>query len=339
MHIRELNPADDADIDGWLALDGAVTAERQPDLPPPCRQELVGALRQPWPGVRTERWLASDGDRLVGQLQVLLPTMDNLDTADLILQVHPEARRRGVGRELFGHAAERARAAGRHVLHAESVAGLAEGEARRVPGALFAGSVGAKLANLEVRRRLDLDTADTSGYAAMLADAEAHAGGYALRQWVGAVPDDIVAGLAPLLGEFNEEAPHGDLGIENERIDVDRIRGSEATQRAQGVRTYSTAARHVETGEVVAYSQIEQEHCPEDHAWQNITLVLPAHRGHRLGLLTKLANLELARRERPALRVIDTWNAEQNGPMIGINEAIGFRARDVEQFWRLDLDH
>lgn len=62
------------------------------------------------------------------------------------------------------------------------------------------------------------------------------------------------------------------------------------------------------------------------HAWQHITIVDPAHRGHRLGMWVKLANLRYTRGEEPALRNIDTWNAATNSHMIAINEALGFRA-------------
>ena len=71
-----------------------------------------------------------------------------------------------------------------------------------------------------------------------------------------------------------------------------------------------------------------------DHAWQFLTVVDPAHRGHRLGLAVKLANLRYALGHEPALRVIDTWNAAANRHMIAINEALGFRPVDVWSKWQ-----
>jgi hypothetical protein len=65
--------------------------------------------------------------------------------------------------------------------------------------------------------------------------------------------------------------------------------------------------------------------------------VLPAHRGHRLGMRVKLANLEFLRRSRPKVSLINTWNAAINDHMVSINEAIGFRAVDRWREWQLEL--
>ncbi len=53
--------------------------------------------------------------------------------------------------------------------------------------------------------------------------------------------------------------------------------------------------------------------------------MLPAHRGHRLGLRMKLAMLAWLRDERPDVESADTWNASGNAPMIAINDALGCR--------------
>ena len=45
---------------------------------------------------------------------------------------------------------------------------------------------------------------------------------------------------------------------------------------------------------------------------QNITIVDPAHRGHRLGMVVKLENLRHAREHRPQLAAVDTANAASN---------------------------
>ena len=61
------------------------------------------------------------------------------------------------------------------------------------------------------------------------------------------------------------------------------------------------------------------------HAWQNITIVDPLHRGHRLGALIKVANLRYVLEARPNLEIIDTGNAYVNSYMISINEEMGFQ--------------
>ena len=56
-----------------------------------------------------------------------------------------------------------------------------------------------------------------------------------------------------------------------------------------------------------------------------VTVVHPEHRGHRLGLAVKLANLEaLAGSRARDVRLIVTGNAAVNAPMIAVNDMMGF---------------
>ena len=51
---------------------------------------------------------------------------------------------------------------------------------------------------------------------------------------------------------------------------------------------------------------------PRDElALQDDTLVMPEHRGHRLGLLMKLATLDRVRRDHPERTALHTWTARR----------------------------
>lgn len=60
-------------------------------------------------------------------------------------------------------------------------------------------------------------------------------------------------------------------------------------------------------------------------AWQGNTLVMPEHRGHRLGLAVKVANHRAFARLAGGVEVLVTWNSHVNPWMIGINERLGYR--------------
>ena len=77
--------------------------------------------------------------------------------------------------------------------------------------------------------------------------------------------------------------------------------------------------------------------CEDGFAGQGETLVAPAHRGRRLGLRIKIANLDLLLREHPRVHAIDTYNAAENRYMIAINEALGFVPACRVGAWELDL--
>ena len=61
--------------------------------------------------------------------------------------------------------------------------------------------------------------------------------------------------------------------------------------------------------------------------WQENTLVMPEHRGHRLGLALKVATHRQLTARAPQLRALVTWNSHVNPWMIEINEKLGYRVR------------
>jgi RimJ/RimL family protein N-acetyltransferase len=183
--------------------------------------------------------------------------------------------------------------------------------------------VGFDLALTEVQRELRLPVGDS--VLAGLADGAARAHtAYTLRSWVGPVPDDLLEGWARLTSTLVTEAPMGDLEVEQEAVSTDAVREHEAVIERQGRTKYNTVAISA-SGEVVAYSDLATTIHEPDRAYQWGTLVDPAHRGHRLGVAVKVANLRLLQAERPDLARLTTYNAEVNSHMIGVNEAMGFR--------------
>jgi hypothetical protein len=69
-----------------------------------------------------------------------------------------------------------------------------------------------------------------------------------------------------------------------------------------------------------------------------MTAVARAHRGHRLGLLLKVAMLGLLAEREPQIERILTYNAEPNQHMIAASEAPGSRVRGRRRFWLLAAD-
>jgi predicted GNAT family N-acyltransferase len=100
---------------------------------------------------------------------------------------------------------------------------------------------------------------------------------------------------------------------------------------------HTVTAAQAPDGRLVAYSEIFQAATVTWYANQGDTIVDPAHRGRRLGMLVKLANLERVRQQSPELTVIDTYNADSNPWMVSINEAMGYRPHDRLCEWELDL--
>lgn len=322
VSIGPLESPDDA-----YEIDCACTRHDWPDSPIHTREVFAARLTTPPAAHTAEYFLARLDGEPAGYLELLYTQADNLNNSYVTVSVSPALRQRGVGRALYEVAVERTRAHGRIRMLSQSI---------RNPSSVgFAAAVGARAALDELRSRLDLDRVDPARHAGMLADAWAKAAGYHLIQWSGVAPDEIIDDVAALDSSFLQEAPTGDLDWEPEVVDADRIRADEAARAARGRVTFHTGA--MRDDRLVAWTTIN---CPAEggpHAWQNATLVAPEHRGHRLGLLIKLANVAQARTFCPELAVIDTFNAATNEHMLRINREMGFREVESVVHWQRDL--
>lgn len=168
-------------------------------------------------------------------------------------------------------------------------------------------------------------------------DAAEHAAGYRVVQWTMPTPDDHVDGYAWMKSRMSTDVPDGDLGMPEETWDVQRVRREESRLMQRGWTLLVTAAQHVVTGELCAFNELAlgQDEAATTHQFD--ALVLSEHRGHRLGMLVKTAGLPAWRDQHPLSPRVTTWNAEENRPMLSINEAIGFTPIAYEGAWRKDL--
>ncbi|SCL20713.1 Acetyltransferase (GNAT) family protein [Micromonospora nigra] len=328
--VTPFGAADDHAIGEACRIGAAAVAADLPDFPPFCPRRFSASVRHPMPGNAPVHLLARLDGEAAGYVTIDLPQLDNTENASIELSVHPRHRRRGVGRALVD------RTIG--VLRAEGRKRVSTMTADTVPaGTAFAAALGADSVLADVRRRLDTTRLDQSVLADLLAGARARSAGYETVRWQGDTPDDQVADVAYLDGRLIADAPMGDLAWEPEQIDAARVRGIEAALTARGRRRYHVGARHQASGRLVAWTLLDVGDSADWHAFQQITIVDPDHRGHHLGLLTKIENLRHLMAHEPAVRVIDTFNAAANDHMIAINEQLGFQVADTWTNWQLTL--
>jgi RimJ/RimL family protein N-acetyltransferase len=203
------------------------------------------------------------------------------------------------------------------------------------PGEAFARSVNGIAELTEVQRAMTLGNSEA--LARLREPAERAAVGYSLVSWTGPVPEDVIEQVAELYATLND-APR-DPDEAPEVWDAQRVRERvNALYPYYGRKVYSVAARHEASGDLVALTQVGVD--PANLAWghQMITAVTKKHRGHRLGLLLKIAMLELLATEEPGLERIETWNAQSNQHMIAVNEALGYTVLGPPATnWRLEV--
>lgn len=266
---------------------------------------------------------------VVGAMSLELPYRDNTGLVEAQVAVLPEWRRRGVGSALFERALSVARAAQRSSIVAE----VAEPVGGEAPGTAFAEACGMTRRNVELHQILDLPVAD--GVLAELGAqaARAESDGYRVVVWRDRCPDEYVAGYCALQSVFMDHVPLGELEVESQRWDVDRLRATERRRREQGRTAYRSLALSPD-GYAVGFSDMLATAPLSTDVRQGSLLVLPEHRGHRLGIAMKLANLRAVQRHQPERRTLHTYNAPSNEPVLATNERFGFRPVEQNSEWQ-----
>ncbi|MDZ5621389.1 GNAT family N-acetyltransferase [Nocardioides bizhenqiangii] len=327
LEITPVDPFDEDAVVRWVRLTTEVVRHEIGDSGAMwTAPEMIATLQDP-PKNRHELIYHGTVDgALVATGWITLPMIDNLNSADLYVAVVPEHRRRGIGSAVLAHLEQVCVERGRTRLDAitdwpydgaPDGAGAAGVEFGRVHGYSF--GLG------DVQRELPLP-ADEDVLAALAAEAAPHHADYELRTWSGPIPDDILQSYLELSSTLATEAPVGDLERDNAAVDIEAHRSTERVLAEQQRVPWHTVALDGE-GRVVAYSDLVVPGTDPRWIYQWGTLVDRAHRGHRLGVAVKVANLRAFQSAHPEdRRRIVTWNAEVNTHMIDVNERMGFRA-------------
>jgi GNAT superfamily N-acetyltransferase len=265
---------------------------------------------------------------------VLERQRDDTEVGWLEVQVLPEFQRRGIGRALSDASERIARELGLTRLITYAVSADAPGERLVAPtgfGAVPAGNRevrfllarGWTLEQVERGSRLALP-ADPTALAALRAAAEKHSRDYRVLTWAGATSAELLDDLAILQTRMSTDAPSAGLDITEDIWDADRVREMDAVFGASPRARLTAAAREIATGRLVAITNMDVPVDVDRSANQWATLVLREHRGHRLGLAVKLANLAQLMRDHPGHPSITTINASENEHMLAVNRSMGF---------------
>ncbi|MGL5828542.1 MAG: GNAT family N-acetyltransferase, partial [Angustibacter sp.] len=206
------------------------------------------------------------------------------------------------------------------------------------PAPSFAVAHGFAPALRDWRSDLDLPTGSLDELLAPIeAEAQAGSADYEVQSWADTLPARWAEQRAELSARLSTDAPNGEQDLRPEVWDVERVQQSYRILRAQGRRILESIAVHRRSGRAVGHTLLVVPQEPPGLALQWTTLALQAHRGHRLGLALKAANLRSLRRHCPAVRRVVTWNAQENSPMLRINRRLGFEPVGEGTCWQKEV--
>jgi GNAT superfamily N-acetyltransferase len=338
MEVRQIAPGDEVALSEFAAVWGAADRVDWPDLGTFGLNDFR-AFAEHEGSVKRFHVLSAgpSGGPMAGAALMEVPLRDNLHSAEAVsVMVHPERRRRGAGTALVEYMALLGRADGRRVLN--SIVDIPLGTAATHPSVLFAQAVGFEPTLGGNKRVLPvpLDSqvlAELNDFAMGVAGADRYRTFTFITPW----PAEYREDQCELARKMSTDEPAGDGDHEEEVWDEQRIEESDALLAAQRSRKLAAVAQHIESGRLVAFTELLLSPDRPGEAWQMATLVHPEHRGHRLGLAVKLANLEFLEETEPSIRQVVTGNAGVNAPMIAINEMLGFKVVSEGSFWQKSL--
>ncbi|MFC0678648.1 GNAT family N-acetyltransferase [Lysobacter korlensis] len=271
------------------------------------------------------------------------------ESAWLQVQVHPDYRGLGIGTALSDRLEDLAAEAGKRKVIVYAVSKQGPGERLEPPTGF--GSV--PLGNPEVRfllgRGYTLEQVERGSRLPLpieeraleerLASASAASGAdYRLHTWTDRTPERWREDMALLFTRMSTDAPTAGLEEPEDIWTVERLVATEEKEEQSPRTALAAAVEHVPSGRLAGFTILSVPAELDRPVSQEDTLVLREHRGKRLGMLLKVANLLHLQRERPGHPSVLTFNAEENRHMLSVNEAVGFAPMAYEGGWKKVLD-
>jgi len=322
IEVREVDLADEAALHAWWDVGRTASAHDDVDDFWPAWETAYAGWLRPDPVRRFVRLGAHDGSGVVGIASLQLEDADNTHLAIVKLMVLPDRRGGGAGSALLSAVEAAARADARsHVL--SSVTVPLDADEQSEPSLTFALHRGYAVAGTEEVKVADL-LATEDGWADLAATAAEKAAGYELVCWTDRAPEEHLDEIARLYSRFLGEIPLGDVALNPASWSTERIRESEERWLASG-RHQVLVAAVAPDGTLAGYTNLFVLDGRPERAGIDSTLVLPEHRGHRLGLALKVRLHQETRARHPEVTRIATGNADVNTWMNAVNDQLGYR--------------
>ena len=283
---------------------------------------VEAAMKTEYPLFREELWAAMRDDRIFAILTIGQRRegtdgyAEHAPHCSSWVSVLKKHQRRGLGRLMLQHLADQM------LRYDKSILSI---NARTPAGHAFLSATGAQLKQIRVVNQLDLETVDWPlmmrwedvSKVSPAVHWEVHAGRVPFTRW-----ERLIEPLSVLLNQ----APLDGLDVPAMRVEIEGVRAwYEQMDRYGGshimVLLKSTAD---ENAPLIGISNGDWDARQPEWIGQHLTAVVPEQRGRGLAKALKARFLRIAHQTQPA-RWVRTFNSKSNGPMLAINQQIGFK--------------
>jgi len=250
----------------------------------------------------------------------------NKHIGHLRVEVHPQYRRRGLGKELARVAV--GVAGDERIWTLQEYAMCDEGRA-------FCAALGGNIAIEGAANILKLNEVDWDMIEQWIDEGPKRAEGVRVELFH-EVPEADLEQYCRIYTETMNQQPMGEL--EGEMIDSpERRRSDEARSRKNGIDWLTMISRERD-GTISGLTEVIRIGGEEHRMIQQLTGVDHRYRGRGLGKWLKAAMLMHIRSKYPGVKMIMTGNANENAPMLTINQRMGFRRYLSETEYKFNLE-
>lgn len=307
-----------------------IRAERLPDDPPIPLEEAIQGFKNFPDYIDLSLWVAWDEREtsIMAYAMARLPQEDNLQLAQFVINVLPEFRRQGLGREFLSRIADVAAREKRKILIAGTIARIPAGEA-------FMERIGAERGLETHTNQLMMADLDGKSLDQWINKASERAAGFEIGFWEGEYPEGDIDAIVDLYDLLNQQ-PFGDLAIEDFTFTAEQLRQDEQSIFSRGYERWTLYVREKETGKFAGYTEVLWNQNRPKIIIQDMTGVFPEYRNKGLGRWLKAAMLVKILAERKEAVFVRTENADMNAPMLKINTELGFKPYIAESVWQVE---
>lgn len=296
-------------------------AESTPDDPFAPDDVVEAQLSYHDPFADKRAWEAMTSGVTAGFLAVTGPStadptyQSNRRFVEFVLSVHPDHRRRGIGKELLSRAVRDTDRRGGQVLQTTT---------HERSGHAFLGTMGAEVRRVDRANRLLLSNVDWAMIDRWIAEGADRNPKTIVRFIRGPLPDELVKEVCDLVEEIDNMIPSEDLDHGERRTTPEMLRSWEEQTRRAGAE-FTMALTHEPDGGLSALTWMRWHRSNPWNIGQGLTGVRKKHQGRGLGKWLKAAMLRRMSKEHAEIRQVVTGNAHSNAPMLSINHKMGFK--------------
>ncbi|MBN2461466.1 MAG: GNAT family N-acetyltransferase [Candidatus Cloacimonetes bacterium] len=315
----------------YLDLFNELQSETYSDDPPRTYEQFVRYLRNVSDSEKVYRWLAVVKGNILGDACCFINKEgENRHIAYVNIQVGKNYRQKGIGKALLQHVVEKIQNDGIEIIDFMTVN-------KPKAGSIFLHRMGAQIGQTNHINQLEIADLDYTLMDNWITRGRQANRDFQLEFWKNEYPEDRIAAYVKLYNEFWNSVPMDELEYRWENISEKWLRDSLRAILAKGWEYWLLVARNKVNSELAGFTTLIYTGYRRDLMNQDDTGVAERYRNRGLGRWLKAVMIKKLILEKPYIRIVRTENALSNGPMLRINQEMGFRNYLTEEIWQIRL--